>query len=568
MKYLACALMALFLGHAAWAQDLPPDISGDGGFEIEDSESGHGQGWSRYMGGTFGAVSADGDTVNRQLVALQLDINLPATDRLKTVISADFADFENSYTQKLNNGAQTRRQQCMHEFPNGEADAVSNPNFPDDHVYTSEDLNRAARYDRWRICPGLLNDEGTGYLRPERETKVADSFVDFSEAYVQWQPADFATLTLGRQNLVWGQFEFASPVGFLLPYSGTNTSPRPRRSDFSYAQDAVNLALFPTTNSELQLIHVPQMRLEPSVEENLKSYSQLRYCPRDSNGAFDCPDEFSFPDIADYDMSALRFTHYGERLTLSVTALDGTLVSFDPYRDAVLEAPSAENDNEFVINPDSDKGLVYGELETVALEFAYILNPRVTVKGEFTTYEANEALAPHDDDFLQAIVDVKQGRPYITHDEIFFALGFEYDSDDWFGHFQLVSFDFEPATHADSVLECVEDRGDYERNVENPEASECVHPEDDDDEVVAPIFFIGKRLGAANDGFVGGGATAFFNAYGAGLFGGWRFNESIELGGFIGSVIDVTDSGPPSDENYESLDDGDALAQIGFSYLF
>ena len=518
MKHFSRAFMALFVGHAAWAQDLPPDMSGDGGFEIEDSESGHGQGWSRYIGGTFGAVSADGDTVSRQLVALQLDINLPATDRLKTVISADFADFENSYTQKL----------------------------------------------RRHIIDGHNPDN----LPEERETKVADSFVDFSEAYVQWQPTDVATLTLGRQNLVWGQFEFASPVGFLLPYSGTNTSPRPRRSDFSYAQDAVNLALFPTANSELQLIHVPQMRLEPSVEENLKSYSQLRYCPRDSNGAFDCPPEFSFPDIADYDMSALRFTHYGERLTFSVTALDSTLVSFDPYRDAVLEAPSAENDNEFVINPDSDKGLVYGELETVALEFAYILNPRVTVKGEFTTYEANEALAPHDDDFLQAIVDVKQGRPYITHDEVFFSLGFEYDSDDWFGHFQLVSFDFEPATEADSVLECVEDLGTYQRNDENPEASECVHPEDDDDEVVAPIFFIGKRLGEANDGFVGGGATAFFNAYGAGLFGGWRFNESIEVGGFIGSVVDVTDSGPPSDENYESLDDGDALAQIGFSYLF
>jgi hypothetical protein len=75
-------------------------------------------------------------------------------------------------------------------------------------------------------------------------------------------------------------------------------------------------------------------------------------------------------------------------------------------------------------------------------------------------------------------------------------------------------------------------------------------------------------LGEANDGFIGGGATAFFNAYGAGFFGGWRFNGNIENGGFIGSVIDVTDSGPPSDEHYKSLDDGDGLAQIGISYAF
>lgn len=562
MKHLACAFMALFLGHAAWAQDLPPDISGDGGFEIEESESGHGQGWSRYIGGTFGAVSADGDTVSRQLVALQLDINLPATDRLKTVISADFADFENSYTQKFRN--QFRLRQCKQASPDGSPLPIAGE-LPDDA--SDDEIRRSLDWEGFD-CRELVSDGD--YLPEERETKVADSFVDFSEAYVQWQPVDFATLTVGRQNLVWGQFEFASPVGFLLPYSGTNTSPRPSRSDFSYAQDAVNLALFPTTNSELQLIHVPQMRLEPSVEENLKSYSQLRYCDRDSNGAFDCPPEFesSFPDIADYDMSALRFTHYGERLTFAITALDGALVSFDPYLDAVL-VQNDEDHFEFT----QDRGLIYSDLETVALEFAYILNPRVTIKGEFTTYEANEALSPEtgsrdDNAMAQAIVDVKQGRPYITHDEVFFSLGFAYESDDWFGHFQLVSFDFEPATQADNVLECVEDLGIYERNVENPAASTCRNAEEEDDEVVAPIFFVGQRLGDGDEGFVGGGATAFFNAYGFGFFGGWRFNENIEVGGFIGSVIDVTDSGPPHDEHYESLDDGDALAQIGFSYLF
>lgn len=177
------------------AQDLP---QAGGDFEIETDAASAGADWSRYIGGTFRVVSADGDTVSRQLVALQVDIDLPAGENVKTVISLDVADFENSYTQQLRRDV----------------------------------------------------DE-TPLLPRRRETVVADSFADLSEAYVQWQPTDFATVSVGRQNLIWGQFEFLSPVGFLLPYSGTNTSPRPRRADFSYTQDGITLALYPTRNSEL-----------------------------------------------------------------------------------------------------------------------------------------------------------------------------------------------------------------------------------------------------------------------------------------------------------------------------
>ena len=249
---------ALFLAsvHGAMAQGLPDDLGDTGDFEIEENRGG--RDWGQYIGGTAGAVTADGDTIGRQLAALQLDINLPATDRLKTIASIDFVDFENSYTQELR--------------------------------------------------PHILEAGNPDNLPLERETDVADSFVDFREAYVQWEANDYATLTLGRQNLVWGKFEFLSPVGFLLPFRGTNTSPRPRRADFSFAQDGVNLSLFPTGNSEVQLIHVPQMRLDPSVEENLKSYSELRYCGLRENGDFDCPTGFAFSRY--WRLRYVGVTHY------------------------------------------------------------------------------------------------------------------------------------------------------------------------------------------------------------------------------------------------------------------
>lgn len=530
----------LFSFTAAQAQDLPGDV---GDFEIETGTAPEtGFDWSRYIGGAVGVVAADGDTTSRQLAALQLDFNLPASDRLKTFISVDFADFENSYTQELRDHVRDRRNRCARRFPDADE--------PPEVELSGETLEAHMARTDWtnNRCNEVLDENG-GYLDPERETEVADSFADLREAYVQWQPTDFATLTLGRQSLVWGQFSFLSPVGFLLPTRAINTSPRPARADFSYAQDAVNLAVYPSRNNEIQLIHVPAMRIDPSVEENLKSYAQNRY---DDNAPV-------FPDAGDYDMSAVRFTHYGERLTFAVTALDGTQqFLFDPVRDTHLVR--SESGYAYA-NPDS--GLKFADLEAVALEFSYILNSRWTLKGEYTAYESFDTLDFSDlsnlSDRDRRIADVivrpqHEGRLYQTFDETFMALGFEYDGDDWFGHFQLVSLDNQPSSPADQEIEDIKDEN---------------RDESDDDSDVAPIFFIGRRLGAEDDGFAGFGATAFFNAYAVGFFGGWRLNEDVEIGGLIGSVVDVTDSGPPDDDHYdENLDDGDGLVQIGISYLF
>ena len=612
----------------AWAQGLPPD---DGGFEIEtETQQDSGFDWNQYIGGSVGTVSANGDTASRQLTALTFDINLPATDKLRTVLSIDAVDFENSYTQELKERYQDDHRNCRSVSPSAMVLEHPGPTPSPPSPYTPSDRNNPTpqeiqiiaereaqyselvgahvleleRYGTWsdNNCQDLINDAGNGYIPLEQETDVSDSFADFREAYVQWEPTDYATLAVGRQNLVWGQFDFLSPVGFLLPFRTTNTSTRPSRADFAFGQDAVNLSLFPTSNSEVQLIHVPQMRVEPSVEENSKSYAKSDYCTRDDNGGFiGCSLDIDryFPDAADYDMSALRFTHYGERLTFAVTALDGTQVSFDPYRDATLVRDGANGIDCGTFEDDdggqddasycwrNERGLAYSELETLALEFSYILNPRVTIKGEFVAYESIDGIDIRDpssldnnlsdptgsgteDRLAHAIVRHNQGRPYIINDEIFLALGFDYEGDKWFGHLQLLAIDTQPSSQVDEVLECIDDDGEYDgtlacRPSDNPFLRGNA---DDDSSEVAPVFFIGRRLGDEDEGFVGGGATALFNAYGAGFFGGWRFNENFELGGFLGSVVDVTDSGPQDSQYYDTIDDGDTLAQIGITYLF
>ena len=581
-------LMTALCAVSTQAQDLPGSFDDIGGFEVEEATTG--LNLNRYIGGSLGLVSANGDTVGRQLGALRIDVNLPASDRLKTVLSIDAVDFENTYTQELDTTPKSNRAVCASEFPNGiHADVETEPGDPPQHpgrpLNEVEDAaylmslrdheEHTRRYNLWHHnnnCADLLSDAETGFIPVERETKVTDNIFDLREAYIQWQPTDFATVTLGRQNLVWGQFDFLSPIGFLLPFRNTNTSSRPNRADFSFAQDAVSVSLFPTGNSELQLITVPEMRIDQSVEENLKAYAARRVCGSPADGhkvmcAANSDGDMSplFPDVGDYDMSALRYNYYGERLTFAITALDGAQASFDPHRDAKLTKQGCPSGEGFCW--ENDKGLVYAPLETVGLEFSYVLNDRWTLKGEYTAYEALNSLSFTDFDVcivtacLAEAVVAHGGKPYYKTDDVFIALGGIYEGDKWFGHLQIVSIDSQPSSIVDEELDCLRHCGVWQNQ-------SCVRGNDDDDSSVAPIFFIGRRLGLEDDGFAGFGGTAFFNAYGAGFFSGWRFNENVEIAGFVGAVIDVVDTGPPDEELYDTVDDGDALAQFGINYLF
>lgn len=47
--------------HGAMAQGLPDDLGDAGDFEIEENRGG--RDWGQYIGGTAGAVTADGDAL-------------------------------------------------------------------------------------------------------------------------------------------------------------------------------------------------------------------------------------------------------------------------------------------------------------------------------------------------------------------------------------------------------------------------------------------------------------------------------------------------------------------------
>lgn len=495
--------LSLAFSLAAGAQELP-----QGGFELEtetENSSGLWAWLADRAGGRIGTVMTEGDVVTRQLAALQLNLTVPTRWNVQSVLAVDFVDFDNRFEQEARDEASQRG------------------------------------------------------LPPTREVLVGDSFTEVREAYVDWNFSDFAALRLGRQPLVWGQFEFLTPVGFMLPYRGTNTSTRPSRADFTYAQDAATLSLYPVSRLEVQLIHVPQMRIDPSIEENFLTFSRLFPDNVYSDGH---AANRRFPDASDYDLSVLRAVWYGNRVTLGVTALDGGNLLLEPERLRHLtrdNCPPGES-----ICWRDDAGLTYAEGNAFGIELSVQLRDGWTFRAEYaeiSTLEdisyrpcVNEGVFCADGRALaDFIIDENRGRAWYEERQPLSAIGFSYDGDDWFGYGQLANFEIEPKSANDRRLAELE-RID-ERRI------------DDDADGLVPLFFVARRLGDDRQGFMGFGGTAFFSAYSVGFLGGWQFRESLDVGGFIGAVADVAGS-PDGDELYESVDDGDAVVQFGITYLF
>ena len=555
--FLAAGLAfgSVFAIHGAMAQDLPDDFDGTGGFEVEENRTG--RDWGQYIGGRAGVVMADGDTISRQLAALQLDINLPASDTLKSVVSVDVADFENSYKQELRDDLQRNLMFCDELSPNA--------------IETSDNSELWETYG----CDRFVNREGTGYIKVKRETPVSDIFVDFREAYVQWEATDATLLRVGRQILVWGQFDFFSPNAFLAPTRSSSIKPRAHRSDLSFAQDMVQLSVFPLSNLEVQAIYVPQMRIDPAQRDGLEIFATR--CDEIEGhfvGAQACDD--GLPDIAAHDMSVLRFVYEGDGTSFAITALQSVDTWANPLIDMrlvestpeercgttpeLVEGVIRERDKPFCLTDVGKRA--YYETEAFGLEFSRRVNERWTLLAEYTVQDVREDIDLFylfedyniNTELGNLIVTQADGRPYFDATQRIVSIGGVYEGDVWRIGLQLLGVDIVPNGGVDTELE---------------RAEEAARGDDEDDEGgIAPLFQFSRTFGDDGQGYAGFGAGAFFNSYGFGIFGGWTFAEKIQIGGLLGVVADVADNSSLESGDYETVDDGDALVQIGVSYLF
>ena len=567
------------------AQDLPPD---DGGFDIETVELPDGGLWgqfNQFVSGSLGTVQADGDVLDRDISVLELDFNIPASDRFQTVLSLDAIEYDLTYTQDLRANVNKRRTRRCDLLQNAFAQIDDQADDGSDMIfYAGKSFSNAGAAEMH--AEELLPCPDTETFEPEllpttREFEVTGDDVDMREAYLQWQASDYATLRVGRQIMVWGQLEYLSPVAFLAPTRTTNTSFRANKAELGYGQDSVQLSLFPLSNVELQLIHAPEMRIDPSL--------------RDSYGGFDSFSDgivyaeghtrnMTEPEISDYDFSVARLVYFGTNTTVALTAVEGVNALYEPVRDVELVRHGQnganctnEDNNEAVYCFSDDKGRQYTPSTAYGLELSQRLTDKWTLRFEHTQSEYREALDSfrpigRSIDVLQpeknnsqtdatilpdAIIGGGKGRFHIDREQAISALSFLYEGDIWNINLQLVALQSEPLTTIDENL-------DEADKAEQRRLGSTV----DEDDAAFPMFHVTRSLGAEEQGYFGVGSGAFFNAYGFGIFGGWTFAETLQIGAMTGISLEISENGPADTEFYHFDADNSIIAQIGVSYLF
>lgn len=606
------ALTSIPLAGAS-AQGLPPD---DGGFEIETEEAVEEKGFfenlSQYFGATFGSNSGTSNAVDRTISAVAVQIDLPEIMGLKSAFNVDLGAYENTYKFELSGDRQQSLQNCQSQAPNPDLDFDGA--FGD--LTPEEQAQIEAFYEN--ECYNVYDEEAGVYLAPELERMVDDSFAELTEAYVQWEPTSYATLRVGRQPIVLGQFEVFSPLMFTAPMKARGTKTKTTKADLSYAQDGVQISLFPFSQIELSFTAIPKMRLDPVNEKRFEEFAALKSGFTDFVPGQSPIDRLQ--DIGDNDMSVARIMFYGERLTVGVTAISGAETNADPIREARFvqvgcetffpgdtppvysECNGRDNNGNPILpfNADNayetyalgeDKGLRYGEIDAIAFEAKLNLSSKISAVYEMTIIEGEKELGilpfggesgekprifpvggnfegdPIDPyagtinllDFFDEVFNSNQAKPYINVETTMHSGGLIYQGDRLLINAQLAQRWQEGATPLEERLRKNLDWDTY--------SGDDTEENGDSASDIIPIVNAVLLLGGEKQGFVGAGFGTFGQNFGFGLSGGWRFFEKLEIGAFGGMALDVTGADEIEAEGYDTPED-EGYISVGINYLF
>ena len=612
----AIAVFSLLPLTNASAQGLPSD---DFSFEIETEETVEEKGFlenlSQYFGATFGNNSGTSNAVDRTISAVAVEIDLPEVLGLKSAFNFDVGAYENTYKLELGGGRQETLQTCQNEAP------TPNVNFEGD--FNDLTLNEREQIQAFynNECYNVYDEDAGVYLQPEIERIVDDSFAELTEAYVQWEPTSFATVRLGRQPIVLGQFEVFSPLMFTSPMKARGTKTKTTKADMSYAQDGLQVSLFPFSKLEVSFTAIPKMRLDPVNEKRFEEFALLK---SDFTNFVPGQDPVeTLQDIGDNDMSVARIMYYGDRLTIGVTAINGVETNEDPIREARFVSVGCEeffpndtpplysecngrDNNGNPIAPfnannafetyalGEDKGLRYGEIDALAFEAKLNLTSKISFIYEMTIVEGEKELGilpfggeagerprifqpgafdgdPNDPNFdpnsgavdlLQFFDDVATdngGKPYINVETTMHSGGLIYQGERLLINAQLAQRMQEGASSVEEELRKNLDWDSYQGDDTEENGSSVSD--------IIPIINAVLLLGGEKQGFIGAGFGTFGQNFGFGLSGGWRFFEKLEIGAFGGMALDVTGADEIEAEGYDTPED-EGYVSVGINYLF
>ncbi len=252
------------------------------------------------------------------------------------------------------------------------------------------------------------------------------------EAYVDINFGRYGSLSVGRQVLVWGQFEGFSPIDMVMPHDYSTGTAGMTKVQNRLPQDAVVLNLFPIENLKISGYYFPHITRDPMIEKFFEN-AEVHYGEETHNTrVLEQPDEDE-----DY-QTALRIMYYGDKWTVGYTRYDG------------WEGYYSENEH---IHPDPFRPGEYNHIphpkverfQSEGWEFAI---PSNKWTWKFETMVAKRSLdldhnrfsdtnTPEEQDFLDWVLNENASRFYVPVWYRLSVVGFDYSSERWDTNFLM-----------------------------------------------------------------------------------------------------------------------------------
>lgn len=426
------------------------------------------------------------------------------------------------------------------------------------------------------------------------EQFTSDLEVDDTELLEGYVDLDLNRLVLsaGRKRIVWGQFDFFSPVDILLPLDLAGTTLTFSKVDNRLPQNVASAELFLPNGFEIHYYYFPNVITDALTSE----FSSVTSYPDFDGEYVDVP----FEKPADESQQALRLLYTGARATVGLTFFDGynyfprdfsRLVTnsageylclrsdpspqADPNPDPVYEQdciasvqrppdlpPVTYHQNRYVLRPHPS----LPPNRSVGFELAVPVG-RMAYKFELSRNEIPDDLRPDERgqayvDYINWIRDENGGRQYVDVLNNFYAIGFDYFGDRQLINFSLLYFGYEFDDHAKRAIELAEAAGQSDGHFL---------------EAVFPVFHIAGNYGPNLDhrvgwalgtvGFAQGTTVYYQNTAVESMF----FLVSLDVLNYLNddSLVDqIEDEEEDEDAEIERTETNSVGIRLGFSYSF
>ncbi len=337
----------------------------------------------------------------------------------------------------------------------------------------------------------------------------------FREAYVELNLGRYASVSAGKQVVVWGQFDVLSPIDAVLPFEESSGILSMSKAQNRLPINMGILKLYATDKLHIEAYYFPGITRDPMVQKIVDDGIEY-YDNNQTNFTIKQKDIEVPKDEAHH---AFRLIYYGDSFTFGVTKFSG----YEKYFSFNNQATNGTTGNIITPHPEVEK------VDMTGVELSVPVN-RWTWKIDYEQHGANQELEDYGSWYPYATMNTQQrdlndwvigqndGKLYIPIDTQLGAVGFEYKSDNWFTSFALLNISRE-----------FKDSEQEQRYEQSKTISEQVWG-DYDEVTTVPMFSTTRYLDEDKEAAIGAAIGVFGGATGYTIYYKNVLAESLTYG--------------------------------------